>query len=153
MSDEIIKPFPAFNNSLIPALNHINTKLRVKFDGSCLKQEKVTFTHKEVDNIYIVYEINLQPFTWDAGSTLGKSFFGIGNWLETLTSIDRFDARRSFSIFLGIGLGKNMIIYCLDMNLSVHIDNKKDTLILLKGLKNGLDHTMIYRERIFYKCY
>ena len=34
-----IKLPATFNNSLAPALNQINTKLRVKFDGSCLKQE------------------------------------------------------------------------------------------------------------------
>ena len=75
MSDEIIKPFPAFNNSLIPALNHINTKLRVKFDGSCLKQEKVTFTHKEVDNIYIVYEINFAAIYMGCWFYVRKIFF------------------------------------------------------------------------------
>ena len=26
-----------------PLLNYINTKIRVKLDGSCLKQEKITF--------------------------------------------------------------------------------------------------------------
>ena len=30
-------------------------KIQVKFDGRCLKQEKMTFTHKEVSNIYIFY--------------------------------------------------------------------------------------------------
>ena len=45
--------------SLAPALNSINTRSRVKFDGSCLKLDKVTFTNKKVDNIYILSEINL----------------------------------------------------------------------------------------------
>ena len=45
--------------SLAPALNHINTKFGVKLDGHCLKQGKVTFAHKQVVYIYIVYEINL----------------------------------------------------------------------------------------------
>ena len=36
----------------------------------------MTFTHKEVVNINIVYEIDLQPYTWAAGFTLGNSFFG-----------------------------------------------------------------------------
>ena len=35
----------------------------IEFDGNCLKQEKLTFTHKEVVNIYIVYEINFWPVT------------------------------------------------------------------------------------------
>ena len=33
-------------------------KTRVEFNGSCLKQNKVTFNHGKVVNIYIVYEIN-----------------------------------------------------------------------------------------------
>ena len=59
LSDKIIKYPAASNNSLVLALNHINIKFQVKFDRSCLKQEKVTFTHKKVVNVHIVYEINL----------------------------------------------------------------------------------------------
>ena len=40
-----------------------NAKILIEFDGNCLKQEKLTFTHKEVVNIYIVYEINFWPVT------------------------------------------------------------------------------------------
>ena len=31
-------------------------------DRNCLKQDKVTFPHKRVVNIYILYEINCQRF-------------------------------------------------------------------------------------------
>ena len=31
---------PAASNSLAPSLNYIGPKIRVKFDGSCLKQDK-----------------------------------------------------------------------------------------------------------------
>ena len=41
LSDEIIKPPIASDNSLAPALNYIGNKPRVKFDGSCLKQDKI----------------------------------------------------------------------------------------------------------------
>ena len=44
LSDESIKPPAASNNSLAAELNHINTKLQLKFDGHCSKQDKVTFT-------------------------------------------------------------------------------------------------------------
>ena len=44
LPDESIKPPTASKNSF-PAINHINTKLWVKFDRKCLKQEKVTFSH------------------------------------------------------------------------------------------------------------
>ena len=48
-------PPAASNNSLFLALNYIKTKLRVEFGGSYLKQDKVTFAHKQVVNVYIVY--------------------------------------------------------------------------------------------------
>ena len=44
-----------------------------------------------------------------------------------------FDRHGSFS-FLGIGLGRNVIIFVVDMISSTKIDNmKKDNLILVKG--------------------
>ena len=46
MSGESSKP-PAASNSSALALNYIYTKMRLKYDGSCLKQDKVTFTHKK----------------------------------------------------------------------------------------------------------
>ena len=46
-------------NSLAPVLTYIGNKTRVKFDGICLKQDKITFTHWKTVNIYFVYEINL----------------------------------------------------------------------------------------------
>ena len=56
-SDERIKPPTTSDNSLAPA------RTRVKF--FCLKQDKVTFTHKKIVNIYIVHEINLWLFRRD----------------------------------------------------------------------------------------
>ena len=51
------------DNSLASALIYIGNKTRIKFDGGCLKQDKITFTHGKTVNIYIVYDINL----WDRG--------------------------------------------------------------------------------------
>ena len=33
-------------------------EIRVQFNGSCLKQYKITYAHRKITNIYIVYEIN-----------------------------------------------------------------------------------------------
>ena len=62
LPDRITKPPAACNNSHAPALNCINNKQQLKFDGSCLKQKKVTFTHKQVVDVYIVSELKLQPY-------------------------------------------------------------------------------------------
>ena len=40
LSDESIKPPATSNNNLAPSLNYIGIKTRVKFDASCLKQDK-----------------------------------------------------------------------------------------------------------------
>ena len=61
MSDENIKFLTISDNSLAPSLSYTGTKTRVKFVGNCLKEDKITFTHKNIVNIYIIYKINL----WD----------------------------------------------------------------------------------------
>ena len=47
--------------------------IRVKFTGSCLKQSKVTYTHKKVINIHIVYELRASSSHID-DTTLKKLF-------------------------------------------------------------------------------
>ena len=51
LSNEKFKPFITANNSLSPKVRYINnSRIRVEFKGSCLKQDKVTFTtRKEKD--------------------------------------------------------------------------------------------------------
>ena len=57
LSGESIKPPTTSNRSLTPALSYYDYNIRVKVTGSCLKQSKITYTHKKVVNIYIVYEL------------------------------------------------------------------------------------------------
>ena len=38
-------------------IDHAEEKIRWKFNGSCLKQPKIPYTHGKVVNIYIVYEL------------------------------------------------------------------------------------------------
>ena len=40
-----------------PLLDYFHTKMRSKFSGSCLKQDKATHVPRNIVNIYIVYEI------------------------------------------------------------------------------------------------
>ena len=54
--NESIKPPTTSDNSLTPILNYYGTKAKVSFDMSCLKQDKVTFNHGKIVNIYIVCE-------------------------------------------------------------------------------------------------
>ena len=78
LPDGSLKISDASNNSLASAINHIKTKLQVKFDESCLKQQKVIFTHKKVLNNYIVYKINLWPYKEAVGFKSKNSLFEAG---------------------------------------------------------------------------
>ena len=56
LSNESIKPHTTSNNGLNPRLSYNDTKIKVQFTGSCLKQPKFAFTYEKVVNIYTVYE-------------------------------------------------------------------------------------------------
>ena len=43
LSDESTKPSSTSNKILNPSANYVDTKARVKFNGDCLKQEKISF--------------------------------------------------------------------------------------------------------------
>ena len=51
------------HNSLALSLDDIETKARVNFDRSCLKQNKITFINGEIVNTYIAYNF------WERGYT------------------------------------------------------------------------------------
>ena len=58
LSDKRINSVKASNHSSTPNLHYYGTKTRVEFNGSCLKEDSVTFNHGKIVNIYIVYEIS-----------------------------------------------------------------------------------------------
>ena len=50
------------------------------------------------------------------------------------------------------GFGKNVIIFGADLSSSVHVGNKrKDVLILVEGLTQGLDDTTLTTRKYFVK--
>ena len=122
LSDEGINSTKTSNHSITPNLNYYCTKTRVKFNGSCLKQDSVTFNHGKVVNIYIVYEIsksiNIRNYP-----TLENCLFGALS-LAKNPDIDKykysgygieFDRQGSFSS-PHIGLGRNVINFGVDMS-------------------------------------
>ena len=50
MPDEIIKPPVMPDNNFASALNYVDNRIRVKFDMSCLKQDRVTVNHEKMVN-------------------------------------------------------------------------------------------------------
>ena len=148
LPDESIKPFPTSDNSLIPLIDYYDYYIRLKFNGSILRQPKVLYTHGKIVNIYTVYELKGSS-SHSEDPTLKNCLFGAVAVTKN-ADIDKygysgngigFDRKSSFS-FPGGGFGQNVLIFGTDMSSSAHIDNrKKDILVLGIGPTQGLEHT------------
>ena len=134
--------------SLFPSINYVGNKIRVKFTGSCLKQSnKLTYTHKKIVNICIVYERGASSSNVN-DPTQESCLFGA---VTKNSEIDKyrysghrieFDGIGRFS-FPGGGVGQNLLICGADMSSSAHIDNKKnDILVVGIGPTQGLEQTL-----------
>ena len=156
VSAETIKPPTTPDNSLTPTLNYSDDlKVRAKFNGSCLKQLKLTYTHKTIVNISIFYELGASSSN-DNDPTLKYCLLGTVILTEN-ADIDKygysgygigFDIRSSF-LFPGDRFRQNVLIFGVDMSFSAHINNKKkDTLVLGKGQTQGLEHNLT-AEKIY----
>ena len=128
LSDESIKPPVTCDNSLSPLIDYLGDKISLKFQGSCLKQPKRTYTNEKTVNIYIAYELGVfSSFNNDPtlknsrGSITKNAHTDKYQYLDCGTGLDR---KSSFS-FPGGEFGQNVIIFEVDMGSSVHVDNKK----------------------------
>ena len=116
-------------NGLYLSVNHVNEKLRLKFEDSCLAKTKVTYTHKNIVNNYIVYEIDatikklinclFSAVNFAKNSDINKfGYTGYGI---------RFDRGTTFSFPSG-EFGHNVLIFGVTgpthISGSTHIDNK-----------------------------
>ena len=57
LSNEKIKDSTTANDSLSAKLKWHNSKIRVEFKGTGVKQDKVTISLRDVVNLFIVYEL------------------------------------------------------------------------------------------------
>ena len=71
-----------------PNLSYSGTKTRVEFNGNCLKQDSVMFSHRKVVNIYVVYEIS-KNINISKYPTLKNCLFGAVS-LTKNAGIDRY---------------------------------------------------------------
>ena len=105
------------------------------------KLKHKNFTLREVFYIYIVYEIILKPYILGANVVIGISLFGAITMDKNADPDEYkhsgcgtgFDARGSFSLSNGSWVGKNVIIFGVDISSSVRIDNKKKDILIRKG--------------------
>ena len=148
MSDESIKPPSTSNKMLNPSVNYVGTKARAKFNGDCLKQDKITFDHGKIVNIYIVSEIG-RSVNISSYSALENCLFGavkltklVDVYLYKHSGYGIIFKRKRYCL-IGNDIGIKVIIFGVDISLSPHIDNKKKgILILSKGPAQGLEHAL-----------
>ena len=114
-------------------IDYYSCNIRVKFNGSILRQPKVSYTHEKTVNIYIVCEITRSSSHSDDPTPKNCSFGAVT--LTKNADIYKywysghgigFDRKSSFS-FPGSGFCQNVLIFWADMNSFAHIDNKKKT--------------------------
>ena len=155
LSDEKINSSKTPNHSITQNLDYYGTKIRVKFRGNCLKQDKITFRHKKIGNIYIAYELTGSSSNGN-DPTVINSLFGAVR-LTRNADIDKygysgyetgFNRRGSFS-FPGGGFGNTVIIFEVNMSSSIYVDNKRKNILTLgKGPTQGLEH-ILTTEKIY----
>ena len=131
MSDENTTAPTTSDYSLNPQLSYLGNKTRVEFKGSCLKQDKIVYTHGKKKNIYIVYEISKNS-NISSYPTLEDCLFGAVS-LTKNANIDKYkysgycieyERHGLFSHPIG-RTGRNVINFGVDMSASTKIDNRK----------------------------
>ena len=143
------------NNKFVANLIYNIARIKIKFNGDILKQNKVTYNHEPIVNIYIVYR--LTPDTKHSSITLENCLFGAVK-LTKSADTDKykyygygigFDSRGSFLHPSG-GSGKNFIIFGADLSSSAHANNKtRSILVFGKDFIQGIENTTIYAEKMY----
>ena len=154
LSDENITTPTKSDYKLNPRLSYFGTKTKLKLRESCLKQDKIIFNHGKIVNIYIVYE--LDKIYIKTSPTLVNCLFGAVS-LTKNANINKykysryrmgFDRGSVYSV--GNRFDRNVIIFGVDMSLSVHVDNKgKNTLIIWKEPTQGLVEHSLTAEKMY----
>ena len=78
LSNEKFNPFTA-SHSISPKLVLVwinNSRIRLEFNRSCLKKDKVTFTPSNLVKLFIFYELDTWSLNLNAGFTLKDCWFG-----------------------------------------------------------------------------
>ena len=93
LAAESIKPSTTSDNILTPALNYYGNRVRVKFTGNRLRQQKVSYTHLNIVNIWTAYELGAST-SRNNDPALKNCLFGA----VTLTKNDDID-KYGYSVY------------------------------------------------------
>ena len=133
LPNEKISSITTSSYNKAPGLAYDNVRIKLKFVGGLLKQDKITYNHGPIVNIYIVYRPS-HSITSDI--TLENCLFGAVKITKILkiNTCSRygiaFDSKGSFSHPRG-GYAKNIIIFGADLSSSVHANNRANNILVL----------------------
>ena len=96
MCHEDVTPPTTNDYSINPQLSYLCTKTRLEFKGNYQKQDKYTYGHGKVVNIYTVYEIN-KNFSISNYSELENCLLGADSLTKNV-DIDKYK-------YFGYGIG------------------------------------------------
>ena len=140
------------NYNQAPSLAYDNVRIKLKFVGDLLKQDKIIYNHGPIVNIYIVYRLR-PSITSDI--TLENCLFGAVKLTKNLKINTysgygiAFDSKGSFSHPSG-AYGKNVIIFGADLSSYAHANNRATNILVLgKDFIPGINGTTIYAEKIY----
>ena len=155
LSNEKIVSTKTSNYDQSPSLVYNNARIKLKLGRDLLKQNKITYNHRPIVNIYLVYR--LIPGTKTLGVTLENCLFGAVK-LTKNADIDKckysgygigYDSRGNFTHPNG-GYSKNVIIFGADLISSTHANNKtKNIVVFGKYFIQGIGNTTIYAEKMY----
>ena len=141
---------PSYNKA--PSLAYDNVRLKLKFIGSLLKQDKITYNHGSIVNIYIVYRLSSSITSDITPENYRFSTVKIIKTLKINTYSGygiAFDSGGSFS-HPGRGYGKNVILFEADLSSSVHGSNTANNILVLsKDFIQRVNGTTIYAEKVY----
>ena len=141
---------PSYNKA--QSIAYDNVRIKLKFVGSLLKQDKITCNYGTIVNIYIAYKLS-PSITSDI--TPENCVFGAAK-ITKILKINTysgygiaFDSKGSFSQ-PSRGYGKTVIIFGADLSSSVHANNRANSiLVLVKEFIQGRNGATIYAEKVY----
>ena len=125
------------SNYQAPILEYGGTGIRLKFKRDSLRQNKVTYNHGKIVNIYTAFEIS-STLTSQSSFTLKNSLFGA---IKITKNADTskykysgygtgFDSKGSFLHVDGT-YDVNVILFGADLSSSTHANNRANNILVL----------------------
>ena len=152
---KINAPKTSTSNDQAPILEYESDRISLQFREDLLRQNKVTYNHWSIVNIYIVYKIS-STFARQINLTLKNFWFGAVKIKNTDISKYKysgydisFDSKGSFLHSDG-NYGVNIIMFGADLSSSTNANNRTNNILVLgKEFIQAINGTTIYTEKMY----